>query len=1071
MIVVKVLGLAEIMAGRTRIVSTSPKKFALLFHLAVERGRPLARNTLHAMFFPDQSERNAQHSLRELLYQLRRAGVEFHSDNLGVQLTTDSASIETDGILGGKNSPTDGQLRQIAQGLLTGYSPNLSEDFLQWLDAFKARTTWELSRVLVSEIERSRTVTDWPRTELAARACLALDAFNEPATLAMAEVLALGGAKTRAVELLDSYNSEVADRSQELTLAPSLLRRRIGERSKLYGQSEASNTPFVGRERETRFLHDELRKATQGTPRIVVVTGEAGIGKTRLVAEFFQLLRLDGVSVAHAVAQPHDVQRPFAAFADLLDGLLGMRGALGTSPESLKLLKRLTRTPSSDPAELSHFLTEGESSSEIITRAIVDLVDAITSEGLLVLSVDDLQFLDSMSSRGLTRLVARERGRRLLIVCTSRDEGVSVLPSDSRVSTLELHGIDRLASTRIVESFVEREGIEVDPELSGWVQDAAGGHPLFLENLLAHYSRTRERFSIPASLSVLITQRIAALSERGDVALQVCSLLGRFATLDTIADTISLSRFDLIQAVRELELARLIRFDGQTVRPTHSLIADVVLERMTPLQRRLTHRYVATALDKLIDIDYSPAVVWECAEHWSAAGHAGRALAAIRRCASHAIEMGRAETAAQLLARALTLSGSQDERVEIARLLVAAADSAMNSDLVLCAIEVLDGTQRPVKHDDLEFVEFRARTRVYRDNGPQETALFKCVRDAEASADHRVTAASLLLKYADSCLRPESAGEIVSALPSSTIQAANELVRLEFCMIAQTTQRDFDRAVFFARSLLEATEETGTNLRLHYTLNAVLALYRAGHLDEAIGIAERRFAEAGESDAPHLRLTFATLIAEHFADVFEDERSASWWKAIDDIVAAFPSLRSQFPHRIARLSKALDHDDLSTAKELVHEMTRDHLLAGGIIRERWRKVATIRIAQMERNSHMRDEELAQLMLGAQKGSIVGGVCDAEAAAACHQLLLANKISQARAFYESFVTEFRWTHAPIGRCVSQVGRLIDEAEARLRSPAESLRLGANRAGRSGRDEHDGSGSDGSLVGRRREQGVP
>ena len=157
-----------------------------------------------------------------------------------------------------------------------------------------------------------------------------------------------------------------------------------------------------------------------------------------------------------------------------------------------------------------------------------------------------------------------------------------------------------------------------------------------------------------------------------------------------------------------------------------------------------------------------------------------------------------------------------------------------------------------------------------------------CVGDPTASADHRVIAATLLLKYADSTLNRDLSLRAMAALPETTVLSATELVRLEYLMIAHSARDEFDAGAGLARGLLVAVANARLIVRLHFSLNAVLALDRAGFVDEATKVAVQRYREAGNNYAPHLRLLLATFLSEHFHDVLDDERFTDRRDIMDD---------------------------------------------------------------------------------------------------------------------------------------------------------------------------------------------
>src|SRR5205085_2040855 len=181
------------------ITPASPRKFALLLYLSANLGRRVPRAILQDLIFSDREPAKAKHSLRELAYQLRRDGVNIVSDSDGIELRAANVQSDIADFLAADRLTPD-QLRAATGGLLPGYAPSLSEAFTDWLEQFRTDTTLALCKVIQREIIRARGVSDWLTTERAARACLALDPLHEEATFALAEMIALGGAKAHAVE-------------------------------------------------------------------------------------------------------------------------------------------------------------------------------------------------------------------------------------------------------------------------------------------------------------------------------------------------------------------------------------------------------------------------------------------------------------------------------------------------------------------------------------------------------------------------------------------------------------------------------------------------------------------------------------------------------------------------------------------------------------------------------------------------------------------------------------------------------------------------------------------------------
>ncbi|MEP6495896.1 MAG: AAA family ATPase, partial [bacterium] len=442
---------------------------------------------MHELVFPDQTARNAKHSLRELVYQLRLVGVPIESDGDTIELNGECVRADYADILAAERV-TGAQLAAVESGFLPGYAPEHSEAFTEWLDRFRAKTTFDLGKAIVREVTRARSVADWITTERAARACLTVNPFNEEATLALAEMLAINGAKAQAMTLLDQYLLEVGAGSRDLKLPALVLKRRISER---VPQSYAarSMSPFVGRDREMLALHEHSGRARGGASECVVLLGDPGIGKSRLAAEFCTAAMLDGAAVVSASPQPHDVHRPFGGFADLVPQLLESRGALGCSPESMRALDKLTTTPSADATPFADAIRDSEALCDATTRAILDIVDAIASEQLLVISIEDIHWLDEMSLRVLGYLLATQRSRRLFVLLTTRTSApVNEISRHAlAVRVLPLAELDADAVQRMTEAFSLDSGLSVDAEMLRWLGGTANGNPLFVESLLGHF--------------------------------------------------------------------------------------------------------------------------------------------------------------------------------------------------------------------------------------------------------------------------------------------------------------------------------------------------------------------------------------------------------------------------------------------------------------------------------------------------------------------------------------------------------------------------------------------------------
>jgi hypothetical protein len=162
------------------------KRFGLLLYLVTQPGFRAARATLHELLFPPT--KNGRHGLRELVYQLRRFGVELDGDAHTIELCVRHVRRDWIEIVDGIELSSS-LLRSAEAGFLPGYRPAYSEAFGVWYDRFHICMVGALCRGILRDVQRSLSVNDLGAAERAARTCLALEPSNGQATVALAYIL------------------------------------------------------------------------------------------------------------------------------------------------------------------------------------------------------------------------------------------------------------------------------------------------------------------------------------------------------------------------------------------------------------------------------------------------------------------------------------------------------------------------------------------------------------------------------------------------------------------------------------------------------------------------------------------------------------------------------------------------------------------------------------------------------------------------------------------------------------------------------------------------------------------
>ncbi len=346
--------------------------------------------------------------------------------------------------------------------------------------------------------------------------------------------------------------------------------------------------------------------AVTGQAQVLLITGEAGIGKTRLVTELCAMA--DGAQVRIGGCVPAVGETlaygPFvAALPDQADWLLGEAGP-------------------ADPLTSRHRLFE----------RVLTLLSRMSASAPLLLVLEDVHWADESSRMLLAFLAVRLRAEPVLLVATVRAEDLdgearqwlSDLERCPRVARLRLAALDDSAIAALVAGLLPAGA--GDSEVTAVVQ-AAGGSPLYAEEL----ARAAPRWP-PASLADAVRAKLASAPPPvRDVVAQAC-VADDGISHELLSATVSLPERSLLTAVREAVRARLLIPTAEGYAIPHELTRQILYGDLLPGERRLLHRRLAAALAARQDCD--PASV---ARHWQLAGCPAQAAAAALDAATRAM--------------------------------------------------------------------------------------------------------------------------------------------------------------------------------------------------------------------------------------------------------------------------------------------------------------------------------------------------------------------------------------------------------------------------------------------------
>lgn len=823
-----------------RIGPSAGRPFALLLYLASRGGQPTSRRVLEDLLFPS-AMRERSHSLRQLLYRLRRLGLPVEADDDQVSLAVDRISVDWQDLLNA-GAVGESQLEQLTRGLFPGYSPDISEGFREWLDVERTNIVLRLIRLLTAQLAQRRTAGQWDRVETTARALLALDPLSEEGTLAKAEGLALAGSKSAALDLIDEYLREVGEEQQRLRLIPSAVRRRISDRLPDETRT-ADERQFVGREEPMRVLGALAASTRAARQQVLLLWGEPGVGKTRLVTEYRALAALQGVYTLLFSCQPHDVYRPLGILCDLVMQLLAAPGALGCDPGARALLQRLVLA--NKEVDETREATVTQLSIAAVVRSLNDLLSAVGSETAVLVFIDDVQWIDETSRITIVGAFAGRASRRSSLVLTSRERP---LPAGSEshadaVVSARLQPLDEEAALALAHGLLSVCRTSDVDDVARQIVEQGGGNPFVIRTLCAHYLATNDSESLKHTVAEVLARRLDQLPSQTRRTLESAVILGKNCTFERLRRLLDVPRSHLLSTIEELDDQGLVDVtDGYLVR-SHALLADVVTGRMAASVLRLLHGGSGELLYRDVDASAQRALLWDCAEHWRQAGNDDRAIAVLMECAERSVQSGRAADALITLQRALSLTTVDERRLSIVeRGLELAWDSHVYVEARFFISELARlraALGQPVRvHDNYELLEM-ALTKQDGTAGdllrlvPQ---LSECMSARSASPRHRIGAAHQVMIRAELMLEVGTARaayyRATEEFRIASEQDFSVTKRWAFHMIYDATFGEPERARVAAREVVAQTalESLESYPQL---INAGIVQYRIAPPNEA----------------------------------------------------------------------------------------------------------------------------------------------------------------------------------------------------------------------------------------------
>lgn len=472
------------------------KHFAVLIRMALAAGHRCSREELMEMLWPSVPSKHARHSLAQAITVIKSkvGGERIVAARSSISLA--AGSVDVDALSVGSGGP------EVSGAFLDGFDIPGARGFEQWKDEWTSKLLPKIRDSLVHRMDAARRLGDFATVERHAATLLQFDPLSEDGVRGVMEARAWVGDRSGALKAYESYVARLAeDLSAEPTVEmvrmATLLReghhaRRPNAVSEPYGRRERrmEAETIIGRTREFSLLFDNWIEVKKGAPRVVVMTGDPGVGKTTLTNAFVSSCQLEGAVVARVQAYDAERELPFAVLSELVRQLVLQRAIGGADPEALAELGRVCADVGS---AFPGVPKAPDWSAEVIPIRLADgLLKAVTAaaeDTPVVLVVDDIHAADN-SSAAILHMLARRLGRaRFMLILAGRSTelrqaGAGALvgdPSIPGISTIEVGSLTTEASRDLVKRIVDSTGHRDAPV--DRIVDAGRGNALALELL------------------------------------------------------------------------------------------------------------------------------------------------------------------------------------------------------------------------------------------------------------------------------------------------------------------------------------------------------------------------------------------------------------------------------------------------------------------------------------------------------------------------------------------------------------------------------------------------------------
>ena len=599
-------------------VRISPFQAGLL-SLAFGTGQArMPRSIVQTLLWNHDSGKAVRHRLSQLVYQTNHRCDARVIELVGEHLHANAQVIATD-LEDLKESIRNSDFRAacdiLERGFLSAFPNRKTEAFSDWMETQEIGIRTQLRNRALADWNASQAVHDWAAARSSADALSRLDPDDEAALRRVIRAHAMGGRVAEAEAEYRSF-SERADPSggwapqratTRLLRSVKSVHKQPDEKSRIT-RTQDLDVPLTGRANELARLSRSIsRRRSRGSWCIVTLNGEQGLGKTRLIEEAMQGVRIDGSKVMYAC--PGELERdiPLSPMLEALNA--AWVGPMLTSVPNPWRSHLLSLLPQFDPDRKAPPHVPGEQPERLqrhTCEAFLHLFAAITKSQPAIVVLDDFHWADEATATVAQFLHRRWRDGELTLLLAYRQEEldrneiaarlVDELEAEAEATAIRLHELDRSAARELVVL------LGADKLAESTVEDIvalADGNPHYLIEITSDAlggSSSNPGIRVPASVRQGIVRRIGELAPKARSIMSALAVFGRPTTVRCLTGITGHPQHDCIDALDMLHARRLVERTDDKVGIRQDIVRQAVYEGLSPTRRSLLHSLSAEVL-------------------------------------------------------------------------------------------------------------------------------------------------------------------------------------------------------------------------------------------------------------------------------------------------------------------------------------------------------------------------------------------------------------------------------------------------------------------------------------------